>query len=161
LSAIRYEYLPTLGLNGAYRESARELGSLAGSYNLQLLLTVPILDGFRRQNRVKEQQARLEIQEIRERDLTNQVETEARQAVLDVASAEQQVSIARERVRLAEQELSEAQERFRAGVAGSVETTNAQSSVIAARDAMIQARVNYGTARVSAYRALGVIDQLH
>jgi outer membrane protein TolC len=134
---------------------------LVGSYNLQLLLTVPILDGFRRQNRVKEQQARLEIQQIRERDLTNQVETEARQAVLDLASAEQQVSIARERVRLAEQELSEAQERFRAGVAGSVETTNAQSSVIAARDAMIQARVNYGTARVSAYRALGVIDQLH
>ena len=28
-------------------------------------------------------------------------------------------------------------------------------------DALIQARVNYGTARVSAYRALGVIDQLH
>jgi outer membrane protein len=161
LSAIRYEYLPSLGINGGYRESARDLGGLAGSYNLQLLLTVPILDGFRRQNRVKEQQARLEIQEIRERDLTNQVETEARQAVLDVASAEQQVSIARERVRLAEQELSEAQERFRAGVAGSVETTNAQSSVIAARDAVIQARVNYGTARVSAYRALGVIDQLH
>ena len=45
-------------------------------------------------------------------------------------------------------------------MAGSVETTKAQSSVIAARDALIQARVNYGTARVSAYRALGVIDQL-
>ena len=46
-------------------------------------------------------------------------------------------------------------------MAGSVETTNAQSSVIAARDALIQARVNFGTARVGAYRALGVIDQLH
>jgi len=32
--------------------------------------------------------------------------------------------------------------------------------VIAARDALIQARVGYGSARVSAYRALGVIDQL-
>ena len=89
------------------------------------------------------------------------VETEARQAVLDLSSAEQQVAIAEERVRLAEQELAEAQERFRAGVAGSVETTNAQSSVISAHDALIQARVNYGTARVVAYRALGVIDQLH
>ena len=45
-------------------------------------------------------------------------------------------------------------------LAGSVETTNAQGSVIAARDAVIQARVNYGSARVSAYRALGIIDQL-
>jgi outer membrane protein TolC len=160
LRAIRYENLPSLSANGAYIESGRETGTLAGSYNLQLLLNVPILDGFRRQNRSKEQSARVEIQELREHALANQVETEARQAVLDLSSAEQQVAIARERVRLAARELAEAQQRFQAGVAGSVETTNAQSSVISAHDALIQARVNYGTARVSAYRALGVIDQL-
>jgi outer membrane protein len=161
LTAIRYENLPSLSANGGYAESGRTTGDLAGTYNLQLLLSVPILDGFRRKNRSREESARLEIQQIRERNLTNQVETEARQSVLDLSSAEQQVAIARERLRLAERELGEAEERFRAGVAGTVETTNAQSSVIAARDALIQARVNFGTARVSAYRALGVIDQLH
>jgi outer membrane protein len=161
LTAIRSENLPSLSLNGGYIESGLSADELAGSYNVQLLLSIPILDGFRRQNRAREQSARLEVQEIRERNLTNRVETEARQAVLDLASAEQQVAIARDRVRLAERELQEAEERFRAGVAGSVETTNAQSSVIAARDALIQARVNFGTARVSAYQALGVIDQLH
>jgi outer membrane protein len=160
LRSIRYENLPSLSANGAYIESGQETGTLAGSYNLQLLLNVPILDGFRRQNRSKEQSARVEVQELREHALVNQVETEARQAVLDLSSAEQQVAIARERVRLAARELVEAQERFRAGVAGSVETTNAQSSVISAHDALIQARVNYGSARVRAYRALGVIDQL-
>jgi outer membrane protein TolC len=161
LGAIRAEYLPSLGLSGQYQQTGQQTGNLEGSYNLQLQLTVPILDGFRRQNRVKEQSLRLEIQQIRERDLVNQVETEARQSVLDVASAQQQVAIAGDRLRLAEQELAQAQQRFQAGVAGSVETTNAQSSVIAARDALIQARVNFGTARVGAYRALGVIDQLH
>jgi outer membrane protein len=160
LGAIRAEYLPSLGLSGQYQQSGQHTSTLDGSYNVQLQLTVPILDGFRRQNRVKEQSLRLEVQQIRERDLVNQVETEARQAVLDVASAQQQVAIAGERLRLAEQELAQAQQRFQAGVAGSVETTNAQSSVIAARDALIQARVNFGTARVAAYRALGVIDQL-
>ena len=161
LRAIQYENLPSLSVNGAYIESGRATGDLVGTYNLQLLLNVPILDGFRRQSRSREQSARLEIQEIRERDMINRVETEARQAVLDLGSAEQQVAIANDRVDLANRELREAEERFRAGVAGSVETTNAQSAVIAARDALIQARVNYGTARVSAYRALGVIDQLH
>jgi outer membrane protein len=160
LRAIQYENLPNLSVNGAYIESGRGTGDLAGTYNVQLLLNVPIIDGFRRQSRSQEQRMRVEIQQIRERDLGNQVDTEARQAVLDLSSAEQQVLIARDRVRLAERELVEAQERFRAGVAGSVETTNAQSSVIAARDALIQARVNYGTARVTVYRALGVIDQL-
>jgi outer membrane protein TolC len=160
LRAIRYENLPSLSVNGSYQQTGQRTADLAGSYGVELLLSVPILDGFRRQNRAAEQSARLEVQELRERDLGNQVETEARQAVLDVASAQQQVAIAQDRVRLAEQELSQAEERFRAGVAGSVETTNAQSAVISARDALIQARVGYGTARVSAYRALGVIDRL-
>jgi len=159
LSSIRYEYFPSLSLAGTWQESGRHTGGLEDSYNVQLLLSVPILDGFRRQSRVKEQAARLEVQQLREHDLMNRVETEARQAVLDLASAQQQVAIADQRLQLSEQELSQAQERFRAGVAGSVETTNAQGSVISARDALIQARVNYGTARVSAYRALGVIDQ--
>lgn len=161
LGAIRAEYLPSLGLSGQYQQTGRETGTLAGSYTVQLQLSVPILDGFRRQNRVKEEDLRVDIQEIRERDLVNQVETEARQSVLDLASARQQVAIAQDRLRLAEQELSQAQERFQAGVAGSVETTNAQSSVIAARDALIQSRVAFSSARVSAYRSLGVIDQLH
>jgi outer membrane protein len=161
LGAIRAEYLPSLGLSGYYKESGQSTSGLDGSYTVQLELKVPILDGFRRQNRVQEENLRVEIQETRERDLVNQVETEARQSVLDVASAEQQVAIAGDRLRLAEQELGQAQQRFQAGVAGTVETTNAQSSVISARDALIQARVNFGTARVGAYRALGVIDQLH
>jgi len=161
LGAVRAEYLPSVGLTGQYQESGQRTSTMAGSYAVQLQVTVPILDGFRRQNRVKEEDLRVGIQEIREHDLVNQVETEARQAVLDLASARQQVTIARDRLRLAEQELAQAQQRFQAGVAGSVETTNAQSSVIAARDAVIQAQVNFGTARVSAYRALGIIDQLH
>jgi outer membrane protein len=160
LSAIRQENLPNLGVNGALRETGQHTSDLSGTYSVQLLLTVPILDGFRRQTRAKEEAARVEIQEIRERDLGNQVETEARQALLDLTSARQQVSIAGERLRLAEQELAQAQERFEAGVAGSVETTNAQGSVASARDALIQARVSYGSARVSAYQALGAIDQL-
>ena len=160
LHAIKAENLPSLGLSGYYQRSGTSMDDLSGTYQLQVGLNVPILDGFRRQVRAGEQQARLDAQVVRERDLGNQVETEARQAVLDVASAREQVAIAGDRLRLAEQELAQADERFRAGVAGSVETTNAQSAVIAARDALIQARVNYGTARVSAYRALGIIDQL-
>jgi outer membrane protein len=161
LSAIRQENLPNLGLSGVYRETGQHASDLAGTYSVQLLLNVPILDGFRRQTRAKEEAARVEIQEIRERDLGNQVETEARLAMLDVASAQQQVAIAGERLRLAEQELAQAEERFEAGVAGTVETTNAQGSLASARDALIQARVGYGRARVGAYRALGALDRLH
>jgi outer membrane protein len=160
LAAIRAENLPSVGLSGYYQQSGTAMDGLDGTYQVLVGVNIPILDGFRRQIRGREQQARLDAQLVRERDLGDQIETDAREAVLDVSSARQQVAIAEDRLRLAEQELAQADERFRAGVAGSVETTNAQSAVIAARDALIQARVNYGTARVRAYRALGIIDQL-
>ncbi len=160
LRAIRYENLPNTMANGAYTESGQTIGGLLGSYTVQLLLNVPILDGFRRQSRASEQRARIDAQELRERDISSQIETEARAAVLDLASARQQVGIAGERLRLADQKLAQAEERFRAGVAGSVETTSAQSSVLADRDALIQAGVGYATAHVGLFRALGIMDQL-
>src|SRR5512146_2150220 len=160
LAAIRAENLPNVGLSGYYQQSGTAMDGLDGTYQVLVGVNIPILDGFRRQIRGREQRVRLDAQLVRERDLGDQIETEARQAVLDAASARQQVAIAEDRLRLAEQELAQAEERFRAGVAGSVETTNAQSAVIAGRDALIQARVNYSTARVQAYRALGIIDQL-
>lgn len=160
LAAIRMEALPSVGVSGYYQETGNRLSTLAGTYLIELGVRVPILDGFRRQGRASEQQARLAAQELRERDLGNAVETDARQAMLDLESARHQVELAGTRVRLAEQELSQALERFKAGVAGGVETNNAQSSVITARDALIQARVAYGTARIGAYRALGVLSEM-
>lgn len=156
--AIKYENLPSLGVTGYVQESGRD--PLRGSWNVQVGVQVPILDGLRRQTRAQEQAVRVEAQQVREQDLVQQIEQEARQAVLDLASARTQVEVARERLRLAEQELAQAEERFRAGVAGSVETTQAQAGLTLARDALIQAGVAYGTARVSAYRALGILDQL-
>ena len=160
LTAIHMEALPSVGLSGYYQETGNRLSTLAGTYLVQLGVRVPILDGFRRQARASEQQVRVEAQALRERDLGNAVETEARQAMLDLESARHRVELAGTSVRLAEQELSQALERFKAGVAGGVETNNAQTSVIAARDALIQARVAYGTARIGAYRALGVLSEM-
>jgi outer membrane protein TolC len=158
--AIRAENLPSVGLTGRYQQSGQKLDELAGSYVVQLGITIPIFDGLRRQLRSREQGYRTEAQELRVRDLTNQIDAEARQALLDLASAHNQVTLAQERERLAGQELSQAEERFKAGVAGTIETTNAQQGVLTARDALIQARVNYGIARVNAYRALGILEQL-
>ena len=155
--AIRAENLPSLGAGGYWQKSGRELSDLRGTWQIQLGVNIPILDGFRRQYRSGEQAARIEAQETRVRDLSSQIDADARQALLDLASAEDQVAIARERQGLAEQELRQAQDRFSAGVAGSLETSNAQLSLTAARDAAIQARVAWGVARVLALRALGMI----
>jgi outer membrane protein TolC len=160
LSAIGREYAPSVGLSGYYKQSGQQLDNLSGTWAVQLQVTLPLLDGLGRPNREREQATRLEAQRLRQHDVELQVATEAREALLDLASADQQVVLAADRLQLAEQELEQADERFRAGVAGSVETTNAQGGLVSARDGLIQARVNAAVARVSAYRSLGVLDQM-
>ena len=52
---------------------------------------------------------------------------DVRGALLDLASAREQVDAARERQRLAEQEVQQARDRFRAGVAGNADVITASS----------------------------------
>jgi outer membrane protein TolC len=161
LKAVRDEFWPTLGSTGFVQSSGLPDDHLYRTWSIGLGLSWPIFDGFRRERRADEQRIRVTAADLRLRDLETQVETDARMAVLDLASAREQVALATTRMQLAEQELREAQERFAAGVAGSVETTTAQGQVAAARDALIQARVTAGGAQVGAARALGLLDQVH
>ena len=160
LRAIANEYYPTVGFQGQWSHSGQEVDRMLGSYSLMFGVQLAVFDGFRRQRRSSEQELRLEAQELRQRDLSRQAEQEVRRALLDLGTAESAVTLATDRLALAALELRQATERFDAGVAGSVETTQAQAVVVAARNALIQARAGYGVARITLYQSLGVLDQL-
>ena len=161
LSAIRGELLPTVAATGYLQTSGVQLADLAGTWNIGVGFSWSILDGARRARRVDEQRLRIDAGKLRLHDLEAGIESEVRQAALDLASSRDQLALANDGVRLAEQELSEARERFSAGVAGSVETTNAQAELAAARDALIQARLSAGAAQINAARALGLLNNVH
>ena len=155
--AIGQENLPSAGIAGQVQESGQATNGLSGTWALQVGVSIPIFDGLRRQKRRDEVSARYDAQKLREYDITQQVDAEARQVVLDLTAAREELQVAVQRLRLAELELKQADERVTAGVAGSVETTNAQRNLVGARDALIQARVSLDIARVNSYRALGII----
>ena len=159
-SAVTWENLPSVAGFGQVNESGIKADSLHYSWSLGLQVSVPIFDGLRRQRRAQEQSAKLDAQQFREKDLQNAIAVEARSALLDLTSAREAVEVAGVRLALATQELQQAEERFRAGAAGSVETSQAQLGLFSARDALIQSKVNLGSARVRAYRALGALDQM-
>ena len=162
LAAIRSEYIPTVAAGGYVQTSGgKGLNDLAGSWNIGLGLSWSIFDGFRRARRVDEQRLRIDAGKLRLHDLEAQIEADVREAALDVASGRDRIALANDQVRLAEQEVAEARERFAAGVTGSVETTNAQAELAAARDALIQARLSAGAAQINAARALGLLNQVH
>ncbi len=160
-SAIRAERLPRLQLAGDYGVNGRTVPNAIATRDITLQVSVPILDGFRREARLDEQDAVVRESQVREGDLRRQIAAEVDAALLDLGSAEAQQVVAREQLRLAESELSQSRERFKAGVAGNIDVITAQAGLIRARDTEIDARFAAATARISLARAAGVARTLH
>jgi outer membrane protein TolC len=160
-SAIRAERLPRLELGGDYGVNGKTVPNAIATRDITLQVRVPILDGFRREARLDEQDAVVRESQVREADLRRQIAAEVNAALLDLGSAEAQQLVAREELRLAASELSQARERFKAGVAGNIDVITAQVGLIRARDTEIDARFAAATARISLARAAGVARTLH
>jgi outer membrane protein len=154
--AIQAERLPRLDVAGEYGLSNDRWPNAERVRSAMLSASMPVFDGLRREGRVAEQGAVAREAEVRGRDLEQQVAAEVQAALLDVSSGLEQEGVALERMRLAQDELDQARERFVNGVAGNIEIINAQSSLLRARDALIDARATTATARIALARAAGV-----
>ena len=161
VSAISAERLPRLDLEADYGVSGLRVPDAVSTRQIAVEVTLPILDGFRREGRKAEQEAVAHEWDVRARDLRQQVEADVDGALLDLRSAGAQQQIAAERLELAAQEVSEARQRFKAGVAGNIEVINAQSSLLRARDADIDARFAAVSARIALARSVGSARTLH
>lgn len=159
-AAIGKERLPTVGVLADYGVSQRNGRSFLPTYDLGVVLSLPVFDGFRREARVAEQTTVAHDLELRARDLRVQVEADVRTAVLDLASATEAVAAARERLALAEQEVAQSRERFQAGVSGNADLITASLALNVARTGLVDALTAYQASRVALARAEGTIATL-
>jgi outer membrane protein TolC len=160
-SATSFERLPRLDVSGDWGNSGEHYGDAFATRTYAAALTLPLLDGLKREGRLKEQGDLVREGEVREKDLRDQIAAEVSGALLDLASGLEQQSVAAERLSLAEEELDQSRERFTSGVAGNIEVINAQTSLLRARDADIDARFAVASARVALARAAGVARAMH
>jgi outer membrane protein TolC len=160
LAAIRATRLPTIGVFGNDGPNGLGFNHLLNTYMYGVQVTWPAFEGGRREGQQQEQEAAARDIDIRRRDLRQQVALDIRTAMLDIASAREQVDAARERQRFSELEVEQARERFRAGVAGNADVITALSGLNAARTGLIDALAAYHNARVSLARAEGTVSQL-
>jgi len=160
-SAISAERLPRLEFEADYGISGVRLPDAMGTRQVAVQVTLPILDGFRREGRLAEQQAVVQESDVRARDLRQQVAADVDGALLDLRSAAAQQMIANDRLQLAAEEVSQARQRFKAGVAGNIEVINAQASLLRAREADIDARFAAVSARIALARSVGSARTLH
>jgi outer membrane protein len=160
-AAIGAERLPHIEVAADYGLSGDHWPDALATREVSVAATVPIFDGLRRESRIGEQRAVANESEVRARDLERSIAAEVMAARLDLASGREQQAVAAERERLAQQELDQARDRFASGAAGNIEVIDAQSTLLHARDAEIEARYAVAAARVNLARATGVCQTVH
>jgi outer membrane protein TolC len=158
--AAHARYLPTLSVSGNYGALGRNFGEMPGTGLIQATLSITIFNRDRSGERV-ELESRMERLDDQIADVQNGIEEELRKAVLDLQSAEQQVSVTEAGVNLAQRELDLAKDRFRNGVTDNIEVITAQSSLQSAQDDHILALALYADARVALVRAEGATEKTY
>jgi outer membrane protein TolC len=156
-SATRFERLPSLGAFADYGSIGPGINNALPTRTYGVSLRVPLFDGGRRDARRAETASQFRQEHVKTTDLKDQIEMEVRLALDSLASADEQVKVAREGLELAESELNQARRRYQAGVAASLEVTDAQTRLERARDLQTEALYNHNLARIDLAQATGAI----
>ena len=158
--ASELERLPSIHGIADYGSTGTQLSRILPTRTMGISVNVPVFDGGRRKARLAESTVTIRQEEIRSRDLHNEIELGVRLALNRLQSAEMQIRTAQEGMKLAEEELAHALRRYESGVTTSPETTDAQNRVERARDNYTDALFNYNAAHVDLLVATGKINDL-
>src|ERR1019366_4030852 len=93
---------------------------------------IPIWQGGRTEGDIKQAQASLAQRQAELEDLKGQVESDVRNAYLDLQAATNQVKLAQRNLQVSKETLDLTRQRFEAGVTDNVEVIQAQESLSSA-----------------------------
>ncbi len=161
-SSITGERLPSLVAQGDYGLIGNRWGNSLDTYNVALLLQIPIFDGAQREGRIAEARSQLRQEALRMRSVLNQVKMEVHDALAAMAAAKEQVGIAQVGMQMATKELDLARERYAVITAASYfELTNGLFAVARARENLVSALFQLNAARVNLARSTGTLNALN
>jgi outer membrane protein len=151
------DYWPKLGGSANWGRGGTEISDVSfnESWNVGVVLTVPIFSGFASQARIDENRAALRQAKANARNQELQILSTVESGYLNLILAGKQIEVAREALRTALENLNLAQGRYQAGVGTMLEVTDARVSWIQSENDYTQSFYDYRIARYSLERNLG------
>ncbi|MHB8055049.1 MAG: TolC family protein, partial [Candidatus Aminicenantales bacterium] len=151
--------LPTVAIGGAYNYWSNLLNLKSSSwenyYQINLVLNIPIFNGFANSAKVAQSKAALKQLEFNQKGLIESVKFEVQEAVLSLREAresllsqEKNVEQAQEAVRIAELNYSE-------GLATNLDVSSAQMALSQAKTNQVQALYDYAVALAQIEKSVG------
>lgn len=161
-ASITGERLPSLVAQGDTGLIGNRADNTLDTYNMALLLQIPIFDGGQREGRISSARSQLRQEALRMRVVLNQVRTEVTDARIVLASASEQAAMAQLGLQAALKETALARERYAVLTAASqFDVTNAINSMARARENLVSALYELNAAHVNFARATGSLNTLH
>jgi len=155
VAAARGERLPSLSVNADYGVIGENPANSHGTFSAAATLSIPIWQGGRTGGDIEQANAALAQRRAELEDVKSRVESEVRNAFLDLQTATSQVEVARQNLDVTRETLTLTRQRFDAGITDSVEVSQAQSSVASAELDYINSVFAHNVAKLSLARAAG------
>jgi outer membrane protein TolC len=154
LSAARDERLPSLSVNANYGAIGTNPAQASATFAASATLSIPVWQGGRTEGDIKVGQAALDQRRSELEDLKGQVESDVRNAYLDLQAATSQVKLAQRNLEVNKETLDLTRQRFDAGVTDNVEVVQAQESLTSAELDGINSVFAHNVAKLSLARAI-------
>jgi len=155
LAAARAERLPSLALSGDYGVIGINPAQSHGVFTVTGTLSIPVWQGGKAAGDIAQAEAVLAQRQAELDDTRGSVESEVRQAYLDLEAASSQVELARKNLQVAQETLEMTRARMDAGVINTVEVVQAQQTVASAQLDLIDSVFAHNLGKLSLARALG------
>ena len=152
--ASQARFYPKLSINGNYGAIGRSIGGVQPTGLAQGQIDFTVFDRDRN-GEAQELASRVKRIDDQIADLRRGIDEDIREALLNLDSAAEQVTVAREGQDLAQRELELAQDRFRSGTANNVEVVTAQDELARAEENYILAVTSHVDAKFALARAMG------
>ncbi len=152
-------YFPQVSVSymydGQWSKNRSEASTTADGYSVGLVVTLPLFDGFLRENALKTAKARLDRATQAEGLARQQIAKEVNQAALMLTAAEKSVEASRQGLEQAGEDFRVVKERFESGRGIQLEILDAQVSLTRARFNAVAALAEYNSALAMWLRATG------
>lgn len=160
LKLARAVNLPTLALAGTYNFWADKLNFRKdiwqSYYAVNLVLTVPLFNGFTTSARVAQSKAMIKEIEFSQKGLRDMVKFEVRQAILRIKEAKESLLSQEKNVEQAQESLRIAELNFSEGLATTLDVSSVQAALSQAKTNYSQALYDYVISLAELDRAMGV-----
>jgi len=152
-------YFPQVSVSymydGQWSKNRSEASTTADGYSVGLVVTLPLFDGFQRENALKTAKARLDRATQGEGLVRQQIAKDVNQAALMLTAADKSVEASRQGLEQAAEDFRVVRERFESGRGIQLEILDAQVSLTRARFNAVAALSEYNSALAMWLRATG------